>query len=123
VAEHVIGTKGKCDVNAYNITGENAWRMPRGGARDPYQQEHDTLFDAIRNDKPFNEAYNGAMSSLTAIMGRMATYTGRVIESDAVLNSPHALVPDKYDWNGTPPTLPDANGFYPIAVPGLTSLA
>jgi hypothetical protein len=55
-------------------------------------------------------------------MGRTATYTGIVIERDAVLNSQHALVPDKYDWNGTPPTLPDSNGFYPIAVPGSTSL-
>jgi predicted dehydrogenase len=119
VSEHVIGTKGKCDVGGHIITGENAWRLPRGTkAKDPYQQEHDDLFDAIRNDKPYNEAERGAMSTLTAIMGRTATYTGILIERDAVLNSQHARVPDKYDWNGNPPTLPDANGFYPIPVPG-----
>jgi predicted dehydrogenase len=98
------------------------WTRARSTDKDPYQQEHDDLFYAIRNDKPYNEAYNGAMSSLTAIMGRTATYTGVLVERDAVLNSQHALVPDKYDWNGTPPTLPDANGFYPVAVPGSTSL-
>ncbi len=122
VSEHVIGTKGKCDVNAYNITGPNAWRMPKNNAKDPYQQEHDDLFDAIRNNKPYNEAERGAMSTLTAIMGRTATYSGILVERDAVLNSSRALVPDKYDWNGTPPTLPDANGFYPVAVPGSGSV-
>lgn len=123
VSEHVIGTKGLCDVGGYSITGPNAWRVPRGTKeKNPYQQEHDDLFDAIRNDKPYNEAERGAMSTLTAIMGRTATYTGILVERDAVLNSQHARVPDKYDWNGTPPTLPDANGFYPIPVPGSGSM-
>ena len=125
VSEHVIGTKGKCDVSGHNITGENAWSMSREDRRkgkDAYQQEHDDLFAAIRNDKPFNEAFNGAMSSLTAIMGRLATYSGKIIESKEVLESAVALVPSSYDWNGTPPTLPDENGFYPIAVPGATNV-
>src|SRR5688500_12156252 len=129
VSEHVIGTHGKCDVSGHRIVGANpAWnwnmsREERERGKNPYQQEHDDLFAAIRNDKPYNEAYNGAMSSLTAIMGRMATYTGKVIEAKEVLESAHALVPSSYDWNGTPPTLPDENGFYPIAVPGATNIA
>lgn len=122
VSESVIGTKGKADVNAYRITGANAWRFERGGGKDPYQQEHDDLFDAIRNDKPYNEAVNGAMSSLTAIMGRLATYSGQIIQRDAVINSPLALVPDEYTWNGRPPTLPNEQGFYPVAVPGSTNV-
>lgn len=125
VSEHVIGTKGKCDVSGHNITGPNAWSMSREqrrGNKDPYQQEHDSLFAAIRNDKPFNEAVNGAMSSLTSIMGRMATYSGKVIEAKEVLETAHAIVPSSYDWNGTPPTLPDENGFYPIPVPGATNV-
>ena len=125
VSEHVIGTKGKCDVSGHNITGENAWslsREDRRRGRDAYQQEHDDLFAAIRNDKPFNEAFNGAMSSLTAIMGRLATYSGKIIESKEVLESAVALVPSSYDWDGTPPTLPDENGFYPIPVPGSTNV-
>jgi predicted dehydrogenase len=125
VSEHVIGTKGKCDVSGHNITGENAWslsREDRRRGRDAYQQEHDDLFAAIRNDKPFNEAVNGAMSSLTAIMGRLATYSGKIIEAKEVLESSVALVPSSYDWNGTPPTQPDENGFYPIPVPGATNV-
>jgi myo-inositol 2-dehydrogenase / D-chiro-inositol 1-dehydrogenase len=122
VSESVIGTKGKADINAYRITGDNAWRFERGGQRDPYQQEHDALFDAIRNDKPFNEAVNGAMSSLTAIMGRLATYSGQIIQAEAVLNSNMALVPSEYSWNGIPPTQPNDQGFYPIAVPGSTNV-
>jgi hypothetical protein len=125
VSEHVIGTKGKCDVGGHNITGEKPWRLAREDrerGRNPYQQEHDSLFAAIRNDKPFNEAFNGAMSSLTSIMGRTATYTGKVVEAKEVLESAHALVPSSYDWNGTPPTLPDENGFYPIPIPGATNV-
>jgi myo-inositol 2-dehydrogenase / D-chiro-inositol 1-dehydrogenase len=125
VSEHVIGTKGNCDVGGHTITGANAWRLSREDrerGKNPYQQEHDDLFAAIRNDKPYNEAYNGAMSSLTAIMGRMATYSGKIIEAKEVLESAHALVPSSYDWNGTPPTLPDENGFYPIPVPGATNV-
>ena len=125
VSEHVIGTKGKCDVGGHNITGENAWSMSREDrrkAKDPYQQEHDDLFAAIRNDKPYNEAVNGAMSSLTAIMGRLATYSGKIIEAKEVLESAVSLAPSSYDWNGTPPTLPDENGFYPIAIPGATNV-
>jgi predicted dehydrogenase len=122
VSEHVIGTRGKADISGHRITGANAWRFERGGGKDPYQQEHDTLFDAIRNDKPYNEAFNGAMSSLTAIMGRLATYSGRVIESEAVLNSSIALVPDKYTWDGRPPVLPNEDGSYPIAIPGATNV-
>jgi myo-inositol 2-dehydrogenase/D-chiro-inositol 1-dehydrogenase len=122
VAEHVIGTKGKSDVNSHRITGPNAWRFERGGGKNPYQQEHDDLFDAIRNDKPFNEAVNGAMSSLTAIMGRLATYSGNIVERNAVLESSLALVPSEYSWNGLPPTLPNDEGFYPVAVPGSTNV-
>jgi myo-inositol 2-dehydrogenase/D-chiro-inositol 1-dehydrogenase len=125
VTEHLIGSKGRADLKdgEWHVGGADPYNQ-RGNIKGnaPYQQEHNDLFDAIRNDKPYNEAYNGAMSTLTAIMGRTATYTGLLVERDAVLNSQHALVPDKYDWNGTPPTLPDANGFYPVAVPGSTSI-
>ncbi len=121
VSEHVVGTKGSCDVNAYRITGPNEWRY-RGENKNPYQVEHDDLFEAIRNDRPFNEAINGAMSSLTAIMGRMATYSGKLIESKEVLETAVSVMPNSFAWDARPPTVPDENGFYPIAVPGATSV-
>lgn len=122
VSEHVIGTKGNCDVSAHRIMGANAWRFQRQGSTDPYQQEHIDLFEAIRNDKPYNEAVNGAMSSLTAVMGRTATYTGQVVERDAVLKSEHNTMPKDLSWDAMPPTLPNKDGFYPIAVPGATNV-
>jgi len=118
VSEHAHGTKGNADVSGHRITGANAWRFERQRGKDPYQQEHDDWFDAIRNNKPFNEAENGAKSTLTAIMGRMATYTGAVVTWEEALNSEVNLMPKDFRWDAMPPTLPDENGFYPVAMPG-----
>jgi myo-inositol 2-dehydrogenase / D-chiro-inositol 1-dehydrogenase len=119
VSESVVGTKGSCNVSGHTITGENAWRY-RGGGTDPYQQEHDDLFEAIRNDKPFNEAEFGAKSTLTAIMGRMATYSGKVVEWKDALNSTLDLMPKQFTWDGTPPVLPGEDGIYAWPIPGKT---
>lgn len=121
VSEHVVGTKGSCDVSGHTIRGDNAWRFRADKAnppKDPYQQEHDDLFDAIRNDRPYNEAENGAKSSLTAILGRMATYSGKVVEWDAALNSTVETMPKNLAWDATPLVLPGEDGMYPRAVPG-----
>ena len=87
----------------------------------PYQTEHDELFAAIaKGQYKFSDAENGAKATMTAIMGRMATYSGEVMDWDKVLNSGINIQPAKYAWDANPPTLPDANGLYPIATPGLT---
>jgi predicted dehydrogenase len=121
VSEYVQGTKGRCDVSRHTITGENSWRF-RDGGRDPYQQEHDDLFDAIRNDKPYNEAEYGAKSSMTAILGRMATYSGKVIEWEDAINSKISVMPASFDWNAETPNKPGPDGMYPRAVPGKTQV-
>jgi hypothetical protein len=120
VTEHVQGTKGSCDVSGHIIRGDNAWRYrkPEAGDPNPYQVEHDDLFDAIRNDKPYNEAENGALSTLTSILGRMATYSGVEVSWEQALNSKVDLSPSKYEWDGVPVSKPDENGAYPIPVPG-----
>ena len=120
VSESVVGTKGSCEVSGYTIRGENAWKFNSPGSRDPYQQEHDDLFAAIRNDTPFNEAVFGAHSTMTSVMGRMATYSGKVVQWDEALNSEIDLSPSAYAWDGTPNSLPDADGRYAIAIPGTT---
>jgi myo-inositol 2-dehydrogenase/D-chiro-inositol 1-dehydrogenase len=86
----------------------------------PYQVEHDQLFASIRNGGVIADAENGAMSTLTAIMGRMATYSGKVITWDQALNSDLQIMPAEVDWSSNPPTLPDSNGLYPIPTPGIT---
>ncbi|MFZ6000359.1 MAG: dehydrogenase, partial [Bacteroidota bacterium] len=68
----------------------------------------------------FADAENGAKASMTAILGRLATYTGQVVEWDAALNSGMSLQPTRYAWDADMPSKPDTNGFYAVAVPGVT---
>ena len=122
VSEHCVGTKGNADVSGHVIraTGADAWRFRAAKNVDPYQQEHDDLFAAIRGNKDYNEAFNGAKSTMTAILGRMATYSGAEISWDDAINSQIDLFPEKLAWDAMPKSLPDENGFYKIAVPGQT---
>jgi len=121
VSEHVAGTKGTCDISGGNITGENSWKYgSHKGDHDPYQVEHDVLFESIRSGNPINEGEYGAKSSLTAILGRLATYCGQPVKWEDALRSRVTPEDQKYSFDATPPVLPDANGFYPIAVPGVT---
>ena len=117
VSEHVQGTKGKCDVSGYKITGPNAWQHKEKDPN-PYQVEHDDLFNAIRNNLSHNEAEYGANSTLTAIMGRMATYSGKVIEWNKALNSEVDHAPSEYSWDAKPQSEVGADGLYPMPMPG-----
>jgi predicted dehydrogenase len=129
VSEHVQGTKGRSDVSGYKIFGDNQWRFKAEGAKDPYQQEHDDLFAAIRNNTPFSEAEFGAHSTMTAILGRMAAYSGKELDYKAALESkvevfPFYNVNGPIDWKATPEGLPKPgpDGFYPRPVPGKTQV-
>ncbi len=90
------------------------------GAEDPnpYQVEHDELFAAINAGNVINNAEYGAKSTLTAIMGRMATYSGQIITWEQALNSENQLVPEELSWDSEPPVKPDEEGNYPVPVPG-----
>ena len=92
-----------------------------------YHHEHDLLFDAIRNDKPYTETERSAQACLTAIMGRMACESGQVITREAALNSSLSLAPklaEMSSLNDPPPAsaAPDAQGRYPVAMPGRTNV-
>ncbi len=119
VSEHVIGASGTADVGSYSIRPKNggAWRF-RERETDPYQQEHIDLFAAIRNNEAFNEAYNGAMSTATAVLGRVATYTGREVTMDQLLKSEVNLFPDRLAFDANPKSLPNDDGLYALAIPG-----
>lgn len=119
VSEHLIGTKGRAtEGKITDLAGNSLWRHRDADDKNPYQVEHDVLFDCIVNNKPINDAENGAMATMTSILGRMATYSGQKIKWDDAINSNINLMPDKFDWNAMPKTLPDSKGFYPIPVPG-----
>jgi predicted dehydrogenase len=87
----------------------------------PYQLEWDHLMDAIRQDKPYNEAERGAKASLVTSMGRMAAHTAQVVTYDDILNCEHEFAPnvDKLTLDGPAPLVADADGRYPVPVPGL----
>jgi predicted dehydrogenase len=105
-------------------TSENLLWQYRGAPCDSYQTEHDLLFDAIRNDKPYNETERCCKSCFTAIMGRMACECGQMLTREEAMKSDLVLAPDldHYTMDSNPPVLPDAEGKYPVAMPGITKV-
>ncbi len=97
------------------------WQF-QGDKGDHYQTEHDLLFHAIRKDLPYNESQRCAYAAMTGILGRMAAETGQLITWDEALASNLELAPglDDYTLKSEPPVKPDANGDYPVAMPGIT---
>ncbi len=123
VSEHVVGTKGKADVGGNKILGSDPWRFkPDEQPKDPYQQEHDDLFAAIRNDKPYSEAVYGAESTMTAILGRMAAYSGKELEWKTALESKIELLPKELGFDKPAPVNPGPDGLYQRAIPGKTQV-
>ncbi|HEV3203809.1 MAG TPA: gfo/Idh/MocA family oxidoreductase, partial [Gemmataceae bacterium] len=118
VSEGVVGTKGTCytaDRDKYVIKGETEWSFNRRQDNAPYVQEHTDLINCIRTGKPINELKNVAESTLTAVMGRLAAYTGKAVTWDKALNSKENLMPERLEWSMSVPTPP-------AAVPGITKL-
>ncbi len=127
VSEFLQGTKGKATTNGstsiMDLKGNKTWEYRGKDDPDPYQQEHTELFEAIaKGEFKFSDGENGAKSTMTAIMGRLATYSGQVINWDEALKSDINLMPKEFSWSAMPLVLPDANGMYPIAVPGKTKV-
>ena len=93
------------------------------GEPTPYQNEWDDLVEAIRNDKPYNEAPRGIAASVVTAMGRMAAHTGQEITYDQMLNCEHEFAPnvDKLTKNSPAPLLLRANGKYPVPMPGMNT--
>ncbi|MFM1770185.1 MAG: Inositol 2-dehydrogenase [Verrucomicrobiota bacterium] len=122
VSEHAVGSKGRCDVSSFRISGEKTWRYTKapGDNNDGHLFEHVPFFEAIAKDLPYNEAEYGAKSSLTAIMGRMATYSGKEITWEDALNSKLDLLPESLAWDAMPKVLPGPDGNYPYPQPGKT---
>jgi predicted dehydrogenase len=123
VSEHAIGTKGTADIGRGSIAvkGSSPQRY-RGNDPDPYQVEHDDLFASIRSGNPLNEAESGAHSTLTAILGRMCTYSGKEITWDQALNSEIDLMPSEFSFEATPKVVPGPDGMYALAVPGISKV-
>ena len=125
VSERFQGTKGSVSFKKNKIidlNGNEIYSYKQGGDKSPYQIEHDKLFKSIRDGNVINDGEYGAKSTLTAIMGRMATYTGQEIKWNQIMESDQNLVPDNLDWSSTPPVIPNSEGKYPIPIPGVTDI-
>ncbi|MCR4414142.1 MAG: Gfo/Idh/MocA family oxidoreductase [Thermoguttaceae bacterium] len=127
VSDNVHGTKGVMTLGSGPYgTGKAGYRTEKQlledfGGRNPYQQEHVDLQASIRGDGPYVfDGDHGADSSFTAVLGRMAVYSGRVVTWDEAVRSELNLLPAKLALDADPPVLPDADGFYPVAMPGQT---
>lgn len=118
----IYGTKGQCHIGASDAgsriidrAGSTTWEM-KGSIADAYKQEHKDLVDSIRAGKPIVELRQLADSSLVAVMGRMAAYTGqKVTWKFAAEESKLDLFPKDLTWDAT---LPEPE----FAVPGRTKL-
>jgi myo-inositol 2-dehydrogenase/D-chiro-inositol 1-dehydrogenase len=109
-ADYIMGSEGSCHLNGSmppRIEGKNPWTWT-GQKYDMYQKEHDELFASIRKHQPINNGKRMATSTLLAMMGRMAAYTGQQITWDQALNSQEVLVPEHLDWHGSLPIAPRA---------------
>jgi predicted dehydrogenase len=111
VSDHILGTNGQCQLMDHAILGPKAWAF-EGEAENMYQVEHNEMFAAIRAGEALNDMESAAYSSLMAIMGRMATYTGEKITWKQALSSKEVLGPSEYQWGELP--------IEPVARPGET---
>jgi hypothetical protein len=133
-ASYVHGTKG-CGIvstavhtpgKVRTFKGQNfdpkdlIWAFPQPEPN-PYQLEWDDLMEAIREDKPYNEAKRGAIASLVTSMGRMAAHTGQVISYEQMLNCEHEFAPgvDKLTFESPAPLQAESDGKYPVPAPGI----
>ena len=113
--DYLLGTKGRGDI-ARSIFIENAkGRWSYDGKRENmYQVEHNELFQSIRDGKPINNGDRMALSTMMAIMGRTAAYTGKEITYDQILNAKEDRYPKDMNWESGSHTPP------PLAKPGIT---
>ncbi len=117
VSDWVFGTKGKCNIQEHEIQGDKKWRYrgKDGEADDMYTNEHIELFKAIREGRVIDNTDYMCNSTLMAIMGRMAAYTGQVITWEQAMNSQEDLSLKSYAWGAAPKC--------EIAVPGVTKFS
>jgi predicted dehydrogenase len=122
-AECAHGTEGNAEVQGHghsilHVNGQPPKKWDRGP--DGHQLEMNDFFAALAAGKPYNEIDWAIQSTMTAILGRMATYSGQVVKWDDAINSKLDLAPERLAWDAQPKSLPGPDGIYPCAVPGVT---
>jgi myo-inositol 2-dehydrogenase / D-chiro-inositol 1-dehydrogenase len=123
----IFGTKGRAYLRhslhcGIDVGGKPKWKNAGPGGDNPMDLEHRALFSAIRSGNPINCGDYMARSSLVAVMGQLACYSGKELTWEQVSKSQFAYTPKPEDvrLDTEPPVKPDANNWYPIPMPGLT---
>jgi predicted dehydrogenase len=114
-SDYILGTKGMATIGRGplpRIVGQTNWSF-EGTKNDMYQYEHDMLFASIRKGDHINDGQRLATSTLLALMGRMAAYTGQQITWDEAMNSQERLFPEHLEWNMS-------HAVSPMPRPGIT---
>jgi predicted dehydrogenase len=123
LGEQIMGTEGytNCKNTIYNLDGSIKWKYEYPKDKDgkstevvavsPYVQEHISLVTSIRTNQPVVEAERTAISTLTAIMGRTAAYTGQLVTWEEMMNSTVKLGPEKYEMG-------PVDMEFPVPIPG-----
>lgn len=117
-SDYLMGAEGTGTINGWSapvIRAKESWRY-RGPKNDMYQTEHDEFFASIRKAEPINDGLWMAHSTLMALMGRTAAYTGQEITWEQMLNAQEKLVPDNLTWDMPLP-------IQPMATPGVTKFS
>lgn len=122
-SQHAHGVKGEASIQGHGaselrVDGQEPERWKR--TADGHQVEMDDLVAALQAGQPYNEADWATDSTMTAILGRMATYSGKMVDWDKAMASDLDLAPAHLTWETPPKSKADANGIYPCAIPGVT---
>jgi myo-inositol 2-dehydrogenase / D-chiro-inositol 1-dehydrogenase len=122
-SEHIHGTKGRVDIDCKGtasmlVSGAVSRRWKP--CPDGHQVEMDNFFAALQAGRTYNEVDSGAESTMTAILGRMASYSGQRVTWHDAIGSQINLVPKTIAWNGETLVKPGPDGCYACAVPGVT---
>ncbi|KAA3611643.1 MAG: gfo/Idh/MocA family oxidoreductase [Planctomycetota bacterium] len=117
----ILGSKGSCDLGRLEIRGQKPWRFS-DERNDPYQAEQSALVEAIRSGQALNSGNHMANSTMQAVLGQVACYTGKPVAWKEIAESELQFgpEPDRVSFETPPPTVPDESGNYPLPMPGIT---
>jgi hypothetical protein len=124
----IVSKNGDCGLPSSTYKGQNPTRDKalwvsnvKKEEQSPYVNEWNDLMSAIRNDRPYNEVKRGVEASVACNMGRFAAHTGQEVTFEQMLNSETEYAPeaDKWTMDSAPPVVADADGTYPVPMPGI----
>ncbi len=119
----IMGTKGTCYLGPCRIEGETNWRF-EGPGNNPYDEEQRALIESVRRGEPINSGQYMANSTMVAVLGQLACYSGKQLtwQEAAQADFQFGPPPEESSFQTPPPSVPDETGNYPLPLPGMTKI-